>query len=80
MPIPFFAALLIGVGSLVLSYILMPKVKAEKPASVDDLDDPTADAGRAIPWLQGSADIKGTNLLSVHDKSIRNRTISSGKK
>lgn len=80
MPIPFLAALLIGVGSLVLSYLLMPKQKQPKPASVDDLEEPTAESGRPIPVLQGSSDIKGLNVLSYHDKSIRNRTIKEGGK
>lgn len=80
MPIPFLAALLIGVGSLVLSYLLMPKPKQPKPASVDDLKEPTAEAGRPIPVLQGSSDITGLNVLSYHDKSIRNRTVKEGGK
>ena len=80
MPFPFVAALLIGVGTLVVSYLLMPKPKAEKPPSVDDLESPTAEAGRPIPVLQGSSDITGLNILSYHDKSIRNRTVKEGGK
>jgi hypothetical protein len=80
MPIPFLAAMLLGVGSLILSYLLMPKPKQPKPLTVDDLKEPTAEAGRPIPVLQGSSDIKGLNVLSYHDKSIRNRTEGSGGK
>jgi hypothetical protein len=80
MPIPFIAALLIGVGTMALGYLLAPKPKQPKPASVEDLKEPTAEAGRPMPVLQGSADIKGLNVLSYHDKSIRNRTVKSGGK
>lgn len=80
MPFPFIAALLIGIGGLVISYMLAPKPKQPKPTSVDDLKDPTAEAGRPMPVVQGSTDVSGLNLLSYGDKSIRNRTVKSGGK
>ncbi|AGH31472.1 hypothetical protein LOKG_00036 [Loktanella phage pCB2051-A] len=80
MPLPFVGALLIGLGLITIGYMLMPKPKAEKPKTVDDLNDPTAEAGRPIPVIFGSMDIKGLNVIYFGDKSIVNRKAGSGGK
>jgi hypothetical protein len=73
MPLPFLAIALIGVGSMVIGYLLMPKPKPPKPTTVDDLQEPTAEAGRAIPVVFGSVQMKGLNVLYYGDKSITTR-------
>jgi hypothetical protein len=80
MPFPFVAALLVGLGFIAIGYMLMPKPKAEKPKTVDDLQDPTAEAGRPIPVIFGSMDVKGLNVIYYGDKSIVNRQSGSGGK
>lgn len=80
MPFPFLVSLLLGFGSLVIGYLLMPKPKQQKPPSVDDLESPTSEAGRPIPVPMGSIEIVGLNLLYAGDKSIITRTVSNGGK
>jgi hypothetical protein len=73
-------SLLIGVSLSVVGYLLMPKPKAERPPSVDDLEEPTAEAGRPIPVVFGSVTIKGLNVLWYGDKSVRDRRVKQRKK
>lgn len=58
-----------AIASVVLSLLLMPKVKAPKPEAAKDLEDPTAEAGRPIPVVFGTITVKGLNLLWYGDKS-----------
>jgi hypothetical protein len=55
--------------SVAVSILLRPKVKAPKPDSVKDLEDPTADAGRPIPVVFGTVTVKGLNVLWFGEKS-----------
>lgn len=81
MALPFLVQLAIGVGLQVLGYLLMPKPKQEKPPSVDDLQEPTAEAGRPIPKVFGSVTLKGLNILWFGDKEMVHRKMrQSGKK
>lgn len=75
MPIPFIFQLAIGVGMLILSYFLAPKPKGEKPPSVDDIDDPSAEAGKPIPKVFGSMMLTSPNLLLYADKAISKRDV-----
>lgn len=79
MPIPFIFQLVIGVGLLIGAYLLAPKPKQPKPPSLDDFDAPTSEAGRPIPVLFGSMNIKGLNLLAEGAKSIREREMQTDK-
>ena len=76
----FFATLLVSLVLQVIGYMLMPKPKKPKPLSVDDLKDPTAEAGRPIPVVFGSLTVKGLNILWYGDKDIHLRKASGGKK
>lgn len=80
MPFPFLVNLLIGFGSLLLGYMLTPQPKQPKPPAVEDLEEPTSEAGRPIPVPVGSVEITGLNLLSSADKSIVTRKKKAGKK
>lgn len=78
MPIPFIAQLAIGFGLLFIGYMLMPKPKPPKPPSVEDLKEPTAEAGRPIPVPFGSVQIDSPNILFYGDKDINHRSVGSG--
>lgn len=80
MPIPLFAAFLIGFGALYVGYLLMPKPKQPKPPSMEDFKAPTADPSRARPVLWGSAQIKGSNVIYSGDRSRRKEKGGGGKK
>lgn len=51
------------VASLVISYALRPKPEEPTPARLQDLDVPTAEAGREIPVLFGTRDIGNANVV-----------------
>jgi len=68
MALGFLASLLIGLALSVVSYMLMPKPKQQKPPESQDLDDPTAEAGRPVPVVFGSITVKGGNILYFTDK------------
>ena len=80
MPIPFIGQLIIGIVMLIGAYLLAPKPKQPKPPSLDDLEEPTADAGRPIPVIMGSVTMKGLNVIYKGDKSRQTREVKSGKK
>jgi predicted phage tail protein len=80
MPIPFLAVFAIGLGLMVIGFMLMPKPKQPKPTTVDDLQTPTAEAGRPVPVIMGSMEISGLNVLWWGDKSISNHKMASGGK
>lgn len=79
MAMPFIGQLLLGIALNVLGYLLMPKPKPPKPPEVEDLDDPTAEAGRPIPVVFGSIKVKGLNILWYGDKAIDTRKVKIGK-
>lgn len=68
--LPLLGQLLIGVTLMVIAYMLTPKPKAAKP-EFRDLENPTADAGRPVPWVFGTSTVKGVNTLWYGDKSTR---------
>lgn len=67
----WFLALLVGLLLNVVAYLLMPRPKQPKPEAAKDMDDPTADAGRPIPWIFGTVMVKGLNVLTFTDKNSR---------
>lgn len=70
----FFLNILISLALMVVSYLLMPKVKQDTPET-KDMDDPTAEAGRPIPVLFGTVTIKGLNVLWFGEKSRETRKV-----
>lgn len=80
MALPFLGQLAVGVGLQILGYLLAPKPPQPKPPSVEDLEDPTAEAGRPIPVIFGSLTISGVNNLGYWDKAISTREVKAGKK
>lgn len=69
------------IGSLLLSYALMPKPPAPKPAELSDVDAPTAEEGRPIPVVFGMVLVKGSNVVWYGDlQADPIRKKSGGKK
>lgn len=61
----FIAALVM----LVVSYIITPKPKKQKPPAAQDMEDPKAEAGKPIKVVFGTMTVKGGNILWYGDKS-----------
>lgn len=80
MPIPFLAQLAIGVALAYVSFLLMPKPKQPKPPATEDLESPTAEAGRPIPVIFGSLTMKSPNNIGYWDKASVTRKLKSGGK
>lgn len=72
MPIAgWIVALLISIAISALSYIIMPKPKAPKPAAAKELDSPVAEAGKPIAVVLGTMTCTELNILWSGDKSIK---------
>ncbi len=74
-----FVQLLVGIALNVIGYLLMPKPKPPKPPELEDLENPTAEAGRPIPVVFGSVTVSGLNILWYGDKEIVTRKAGGGK-
>lgn len=61
----------IAIAINIASYLLMPKPKAPRPDAVKDLEEPTAEAGRPLPVLFGTKEMRAPNILHFGDKSTR---------
>lgn len=64
-------SLLVGLALQVVSYLIMPRPKQPKADAAQDLQSPTADAGRPVPVAFGTIRIKGTNCLWFGEKGKR---------
>ena len=73
----FFIQLLVGVTLMVISYLITPKPKREKPEPARDLELPTAEAGRPVPVVFGTMTVKGGNVLWRGDRRKREYTVNS---
>lgn len=72
----FFLGLIIALALMVVAYLIMPKPKQASP-EVQDMDDPTAEAGRPIPVPFGTITIKGLNVLWFGEKRYQKRKIKA---
>lgn len=79
MAIPIIAQIAIGLAISVIAYLLMPKPKPPKPPAVEDLNNPTAEAGRPIPVVFGSIMVSGMNNIWYGDKKISVREVDIDK-
>jgi hypothetical protein len=61
----------------VISMALAPKPARQKPPSVTDWQNPTADAGRPIPVIFGTITITGINVLWFGEKQIKTVSVSA---
>lgn len=69
--VAFLLTVLINVALQIAAYLLMPKPKVAKPAAAQEMDGPTAEAGREIPVLFGEMLIEDPNCLWYGDKTLR---------
>lgn len=67
----WLVAFAVAAALQVATYILTPKPKAPKPEAARDAEGPTAEAGRPMPVIWGTIEIKGLNVLWSGDKSVR---------
>ena len=72
----FFLNLLLALALMVVAYLIMPKIKQEKPET-KDLDDPTAEAGKPLPVVFGTVTVKGLNVLWFGEKSRKTRKVKA---
>lgn len=79
MAVNFLIQLLVGVGLQLIGYLIMPKPAGPKPPSMEDYQDPTAEAGRPIPVVFGSITVSGLNNMGHWDKSIEEREEEASK-
>lgn len=59
--------LIVFVVALVVAYACAPKPADMQPASLQDLNIPTAEPGRPIPVVFGTYVIKGSNVVWYGD-------------
>ncbi len=76
---PILAQLLIGVALIAIGLLLSGQPKREKPPTVEDLEDPTASAGRPIPVVFGTVEVTGLNILYFGEKGINTRYVDIAK-
>ncbi|MEN3144643.1 hypothetical protein ABDF71_21875 [Ochrobactrum sp. WV_118_8] len=72
----FFLGLIIALALMVVSYLIMPKPKQASP-EIQDMDDPTAEAGKPMPVAFGKMTIKGLNVLWYGEKRYQKRKIKA---
>lgn len=78
--INLLAYVVIMVVAAVLSYALAPKPPQPPKPSLEDFDFPTAEEGRPIPVVFGTAWISGPNLLWYGDLDTEAIRVKGGKK
>jgi hypothetical protein len=69
--------ILITIVLQVLVFLLAPKPKKPKPPDKEDLENPTADAGKPVPWLTGTKLLKGLDVFWFGDKNAYRHNIDA---
>jgi len=54
-----------------IGYALAPKPPTPKPASIQDIDIPTAEEGRPVPVVFGTVTVTGPNVIWYGDLSTK---------
>lgn len=72
--------LVVLVVSALISSALAPKPPTPKPASLSDVDVPTAEEGRPIPVVFGSVLLRGPNVVWYGDLAAEPIKKKGGKK
>lgn len=76
----FIYYLVVLVVSSLISAALAPKPPAPKPASLSDVDVPTAEEGRPIPVVFGAVLLRGANVVWYGDLEAEPIKKKGGKK
>lgn len=71
--------IIFGLALMILGYLLMPK-PAQPKTEPSEMESPTAEAGRVIPFLMGDMTLKAPNFLGWWDKQYKNLEDDSGDK
>lgn len=71
--------LLFGLGLMILGYLLMPKQNQPKQKT-QEMESPTSEPGRVMPFLMGDMTLKSPNFLGWWDKQYKNLEDDSGEK
>lgn len=58
------------VVALVIAYSYVPKTETQPPAGLDEIEAPTAEAGREIPVLFGTRKLTGPNVVWYGDLRV----------
>lgn len=66
-PLSLFIQVAIGLAIGVVGYLLTPQPKRAKPPEAQNIQEPTADAGRPMPVVFGTLDVRGPNILWYGD-------------
>ena len=66
-------------ASLLLSLVLAPRIKGQKPAGLGDLSVPTAQDGREVTKIFGKVWIDDPNVINYGNLRTRPITSNSGK-
>jgi predicted phage tail protein len=67
----WFIYLLISLALQVVSFLLTPRAKTNKPDTVQDLESPTAESGRPVPVIFGTIPVDSPNILWYGEKSTK---------
>lgn len=65
----FLVAFVVALVLQVIAYLITPKPKQPQTAT-KDLEYPTAEAGRPIPYVWGRVTIKGSNVLWYGERDV----------
>lgn len=76
----FFLQLLIGIALQFVGFLLTPRPKVSQPDSVQEMEAPTAEAGRPIPLVFGTEEIKSSNVLWYGEKKTVEASYGGGGK
>lgn len=68
---------IVGLLFMVIGYMIMPRPKQPK-REIQEMEGPTASAGRTIPLLLGDKTVKDLNFLWWGDKAYVDRMDKSG--
>lgn len=63
----FWVYVLVMVASLLLAFVMTPKPKSQKPASLEDFNAPTAQDGREVTDVCGTVWIDDPNVIWYGD-------------
>lgn len=75
-----FWNIIIGLGMMILGYILMPKPKVERPDETAEMEGPTSEAGRPIPVIFGELSVSSPNFLWWGDREFVEHNTRKSKK
>ena len=64
----FIFQIIIAIAMAFAAAFLTPRQKQPKP-EVEELDSPTADAGKEIPWIFGTLWVESGNVIFSAEKS-----------